>query len=69
MGHFHKFCKSTTEIKQADKDRQTPNDDIKDIKDKTYHVNHFRTSTANLTAQNPKTHSNDGFYEEVIVNK
>ena len=43
------------EIKKVDEDRQMPNDDIKDIEDKTYNVNLFRISTANSTAQNKKS--------------
>ena len=68
MGHFGNFCKSTAEIKKVDEDRQMPNDDMKDVEDKVYNVNLFRISTANLTSPNSKTHNNNEFKVEVIVN-
>ena len=68
MGHFGNFCKSTAEIKKVDEDRQMPNDDMKDVEDKVYNVNLFRISRANLTSQNSKTHNNNEFKVEVIVN-
>ena len=68
MGHFGNFCKSTAEIKKVDEDRQMPNDDMKDVEDKVYNANLFRISRANLTSQNSKTHNNNEFKVEVIVN-
>ena len=68
MGHFGNFCKSTADIKKADEDRQMPNDDMKDTEVKIDNVNLFRISTANLTSKNSKTHNNDEFKVEVIVN-
>ena len=68
MGHFGNFRKSTAEIKKVDEDRQMPNDDMKDVEDKVYNVNLFRISRANLTSQNSKTHNNNEFKVEVIVN-
>ena len=41
---------------------------MKDIEDKICNVYLFRISTAKSTAQNPKTHSNNEFKVEAIVN-